>query len=377
MSGIIAPNAEPWTRELPRAQWLVSDTGETGVFMRIEVHFESGGFWALKPEWNELLQRSRCNTLFLTWEWQSTWWKHLGEGSLLLLGFRSEDDGRLVGIAPLFRASNDGGQSVLYVIGCRDVSDYLDLIIEAGQEDAVYQALLDYLEREAQDWDLFDICNIPQDSLTYVRLRELAEDRGYQTLVEIEDVCPIIDLPDTWDDYLMMLKKKQRHEVRRKLRKSDAEADTRFIVVGEEHDLQAAVRDFIDLHQKSTPDKDQFMDSVMQGFFLDMAQVLLDKGWLQLVFIEMDGEKAATLLNFDYGDSILVYNSGYDPARFRHLSPGIIVTARSIELAVTLGRAHYDFLRGDEVYKYRFGAQDTQVRRLLMAKPGVSLEAAC
>ena len=345
--------------------------------MRIEVHFESDGFWALKPEWNDLLQRSCCNTLFLTWEWQSTWWKHLGEGSLLLLGFRSEDDGRLVGIAPLFCTLTDGGQPVLYLIGCRDVSDYLDLIIEQGQEDAVYQALLEYLGPEAQNWDLIDFCNIPQDSLTYVRLRELAEAQGYQTLVEIEDVCPIIDLPDTWDEYLMMLSKKQRHEVRRKLRKSDAEADTRLIVVGIGHDLRAEMQDFIDLHQKSTPEKDQFMDPKMQEFFFDIAQVLQEQGWLQLVFVEMDGEKAAALLNFDYGDSILVYNSGYDPARFRHLSPGIIVTARSIELAVTLGRAHYDFLRGDEVYKYRFGAQDTQVRRLLMARPGVPLETVC
>ena len=115
----------------------------------------------------------------------------------------------------------------------------------------------------------------------------------------------------------------------------------------------------------------------MQAFFFEAAGALQAQGWLQLAFVEMNGQKAAALLNFDYSDSILVYNSGYDPARFRHLSPGIIVTARSIELAVTLGRAHYDFLRGDEVYKYRFGAQDTQVRRLLMAKPGVSLEAAC
>ncbi len=345
--------------------------------MRIEVHFESDGFWALKPEWNDLLQRSCCNTLFLTWEWQSTWWKHLGEGSLLLLGFRSEDDGRLVGIAPLFRTLADGGQPVFYLIGCRDVSDYLDLIIEQGQEDAVYQALLEYLGQEAQGWDLIDFCNIPQESLTYVRLRELAEAQGYQSLVEIEDVCPIIDLPDTWDEYLMMLNKKQRHEVRRKLRKSDAEADTRFVVVGLSHDLQAEMQSFIDLHQKSTPEKDQFMDPKMQAFFFDMAQVLQEQGWLQLVFVEMDGEKAAALLNFDYGGSILVYNSGYDPARFRHLSPGIIITARSIEQAITLGRAHYDFLRGDEVYKYRFGAQDTQVRRLLMAKPGVSLQTVC
>ncbi len=345
--------------------------------MRIEPHFESGGFWALEPEWNDLLHRGCCDTVFLTWEWQATWWKHLGEGDLQLLGFRADEDGRLVGIAPLFHTQATDGKSVLYMVGCRDVSDYLDLIIEQGQEDAVYHALLDYLEADAPAWDVVDLCNIPQESLTFARLRELAEARGYQTLVEIEDVCPIIHLPATWDEYLMMLNKKQRHEVRRKQRRADAEADTNFVIVGLDHDLQAEMQAFIELHQKSTPDKDKFMEPQMQGFFFDVAQVLQARGWLQLVFIEMDGIKAAALLNFDYGDSILVYNSGYDPGQFRHLSPGIIITARSIEQAIALGRGKYDFLRGDEVYKYRFGAQDTEVRRLLIAKPGVALATIC
>ena len=200
--------------------------------MRIEAHFEPGGFWALRPEWNNLVQRSYHNNLFLTWEWQSTWWKHLGEGSLLLLGFRADNDGRLVGIAPLFHTVTDTGETVLRLVGCRDISDYLDLIVEAGHETAVYQALLDYLEGKAQGWDLADLCNIPQASQTLVTLREMAEARGYQTLVEVEDVCPIITLPQTWDDYLYMLDKKQRHEVRRKLRKAEREADARFFIVG-------------------------------------------------------------------------------------------------------------------------------------------------
>ena len=345
--------------------------------MRIEAHFESGGFWALRPEWNDLVHRGCCDTVFLTWEWQSTWWKHLGEGELLLLGFRAEDDGRLIGIAPLFYTQTDDGTSILNLIGCRDVSDYLDLIIEVGQEDAVYRALLDYLEQEAAAWDLVDLCNIPQNSLTFVQLRELAEARGYKTLVEIEDVCPIIELPPSWDDYLMMLDKKQRHEVRRKLRKADREAETRFLIVGQEHDLQAEMEDFVELHQKSAPEKDEFMDPQMQRFFFEVAEVLQAEGWLQLAFVIMDGQKAASLLNFDYGGKILVYNSGYDPIEFHRLSPGIIVTARCIERAISLGRDKFDFLRGDEVYKYRFGAQDTTVRRLLLAKPGTSLKGIC
>ena len=345
--------------------------------MRIERHFQSEGFWALKPEWNDLLRRSYYDNLFLTWEWQSTWWKHLGEGDLLLLGFRGGEDGRLVGIVPFFCAADGGGHSILSLVGCRDVSDYLDLIIERGQEEAVYRALLDYLKDGAPDWDVVDLCNIPQASPTSAVLRALAESQGFQTLVEVEDVCPIIPLPATWDEYLMSLDKKQRHEVRRKLRKADGAADTRFAIVGPDRDLDAEMHDFIDLHQKSTPEKDLFMEPRMQEFFIEVARELQACGWLQLVFVEMDGHKAASLLNFDYGDSILVYNSGYDPQRFRHLSPGIVVTARAIEHAIALGRQKFDFLRGDEVYKYRFGAQDTEVRRLLIAKPGVPLDTVC
>ena len=87
--------------------------------MRIEYHFEGDGFWALRPEWNDLLRRSCYDTLFLTWEWQCTWWQHLGEGNLLLLGFRAEGDGRLVGIAPLFHTQTDDGKSVVYRIALK------------------------------------------------------------------------------------------------------------------------------------------------------------------------------------------------------------------------------------------------------------------
>jgi CelD/BcsL family acetyltransferase involved in cellulose biosynthesis len=344
--------------------------------MRIESHFESGGFAALRPEWNQLVHRSRFDNLFLTWEWQSTWWKHLGNGSLLLLGFR-EDSGRLVGIAPLFVALGENGQPVLSLNGCRDVSDYLDLIVEPGHEELVYGALLEYLEEDAPLWTVADFCNLPQESQTLELFRESAQARGYQTLIEVEDVCPIISLPESWDDYLMSLDKKQRHEVRRKLRKADAEAETRFLIIGPDQDLSPAMDAFIDLHAKSAPEKDEFMEPRMQHFFRDVAQQLHDRGWLQLAFIEMDGQKASTLLNFNYGDAILVYNSGYDPSQFRHLSPGIVVTARCIEHAIALGRAKFDFLRGDEIYKYRFGASDTEVRRLRFARQGVDLATAC
>jgi CelD/BcsL family acetyltransferase involved in cellulose biosynthesis len=344
----------------------------------VEQHTETGGFAALKPEWNALLARSYSQVPFLTWEWQSTWWQHLAEGKLLLLGFRAPGEGRLVGVAPLFAVQGKEGQRVLNVVGCRDVSDYLDLLVEEGQEMAVYTALLDFLASErAPDWHAIDLCNLPQTSPATERLRDMAAERGYQTLVELEDVCPVVPLPDTWEDYLSMLDKKQRHEVRRKLRRAAGQTQVEFYTVGPEHDLMAELDIFLDLHQKSSPEKDSFMDARMQRFFRDMARVFHDQGWLQLGFVTLDGHHAASILNFDYQDSILVYNSGYDPYNYAHLSPGILVTVKSIEHAIELGRATYDFLRGDEEYKYRLGGQDTQIHRLLIGKSGVSLEAVC
>ena len=344
--------------------------------MHIEYHQESGGFSALEPEWNRLLEKSHTNTLFLTWHWQSTWWKHLGGGDLLLVGLRLEGDGRLVAIAPLFSPTGLPFRA-LSLVGCREVSDYLDVLVERGQEEPSYRALLDFLAADVVPaWDVIDLCNVPEASPTLARLPELARARGYQVRVELEDVCPVLELPLTWDEYLDTLDKKQRHEIRRKLRRAQQEADTRYVVVGAGHDLEAEVRAFIALHQKSSPDKNRFMDPRMQAFFVDAARVLYRCGWLQLAFVEMDGQKAAGLFNFDYGDAILVYNSGYDPEQFSSLSPGIIVTAHTIEQAIALGRQKLDFLQGPEIYKYRFGASDTRVYRLLLARPEIDLDQA-
>jgi CelD/BcsL family acetyltransferase involved in cellulose biosynthesis len=87
---------------------------------------------------------------------------------------------------------------------------------------------------------------------------------------------------------------------------------------------------------------------------------------LRLGFTLINGLKMATLLCFDYGDSILLYNSGYYPERYRALSPGVLATAYCIEEAIRQKKKVFDFLRGSEEYKYRFGARDTEIYRLVI-----------
>ncbi|MEI2688682.1 MAG: GNAT family N-acetyltransferase [Anaerolineae bacterium] len=329
--------------------------------MRLTLYTDETGFDALRDQWNDLLARSPSNTLFLTWEWQTTWWRHLGQGALFLLAWH--DAGQLAAIAPLYLHDDSAGQRRFDLVGCVEVSDYLDLIAAAGHEEAAYRALLDWLESDdCPPWDLCSLCNLPETSLTHRRLPELAAARGWQAVSELEDVCPVILLPDSFEAYLQdNLSKKQRHEVRRKLRRIEEEATVGWYVVDAAATLDQEIDAFIGLHRLSKQEKLGFMTEKMEAFFRAIIRIMGEAGWLHLAFIQVNSAKAAALLSFMYDGRLLVYNSGYDPDSYAELSPGIVLTTRIIEDAIQRGLRIFDFLQGNEVYKYRFGAQDTAV----------------
>lgn len=342
--------------------------------MDLTLYRDESGFEVLRSEWNGLLGRSRFDTVFLTWEWQTTWWRHLGNarGSLYLLA--AHDAGRLVGILPLYLMDRS-----LHVVGCVEVSDYLDFIVESGQEEAVYAAFLTWLGGpDAPEWEQIDLCNQPAASLAHTRLPEMATAAGLSAEVRLEDVCPIITLPscepgaegcDPWEVYLETLDKKERHEIRRKLRRVDREAPDatiRYVSAGPEVD--AAINAFIGLHRNSRADKHAFMTDEMQAYFKAIAQTLGQAGWLQLSFLEIGGQPVASYFCIEYAGSVLVYNSGYDPSAVPQLSPGWVLLARLIQHAIQSGCTRFDFLQGNEDYKHRFGGVDTQVFSTLLRR---------
>jgi CelD/BcsL family acetyltransferase involved in cellulose biosynthesis len=340
----------------------------------VEVHRDPAAFDRLADDWTALLRRSPVDTVFLTPAYQRTWWRHLGEGDLALLTARDGGavdaaNSPLLGVAPLFVVDRPGEGRALQIVGCVEVSDYLDWILLPGREEQILGALLDFLGGAgAPPWDVLDLCNVHRDSPTLRLLPPLAQARGWVVETEVQDVCPVVDLPGTWEDYLALLRGKDRHELRRKLRRAEATEGLRWTVVGPQEDLDAAAERFLELMAKSAPDKGDFLAPSMRAFFHELTRVAAEAGWLQLSFLELAGQDLASYLSFVYDNRVLVYNSGLDWQADPGLGAGIVLTGLLIQSAIREGREAYDFLRGDERYKYRFGGEDVTIHRILVRR---------
>jgi CelD/BcsL family acetyltransferase involved in cellulose biosynthesis len=253
------------------------------------------------------------------------------------------------------------------------VTDYLDVLAAPERREAFLSGVADCLAQHGGAYAAIDLCNIPEGSPTLESLPRLLAERGFAVRVKLQEVCPTIALPGDFETYLGQLDKKQRHEARRKLRRAEeAEDKVEWYIVGPQHDLAAETERFIQLMAASHPEKDAFLqDPKNMAFFRALVPKMAACGWLQLSFLTANGNPAAAYLNFDYNNRIQVYNSGLVPASYSHLSPGIVLLLYNIRHAIEIGRSHFDFLRGNQDYKYRMGAQDFRVMNLEATRDGL------
>jgi len=333
--------------------------------MHVEVFSTVSAFHELRTEWGQLLAQLPGQNVFLTPQWQETWWRHFGASRLLeLLAVRSEA-GILQGLAPLTRSSGSEGGSYVELLGDLEVCDYLDVLIAPSQQQAVTQALVTHLLAQREDPFDLRLANLAQHSATPGLLHDQLVSHGLKVEIQQIETCPTINLPTEWEAYLALLRGKDRHELRRKIRRAHAAAHLEYRVTSDVAQLDADVDTFVTLHRMSQQDAKQgFMTPVKEAFFRDMAHQMWRQGWLDLAFLSADGTPIATLCCFTYGPAYAAYNSGYHPA-YAELSAGIVLFAECIRTAIARGFTAFDFMRGNEPYKYRFGATDRPLYQLL------------
>jgi CelD/BcsL family acetyltransferase involved in cellulose biosynthesis len=340
--------------------------------MRIE-NIRSADPWAaLAEEWNALLQESHNNVPFLTYEFQRAWWDGLGGGEWptaeLNILIARDDNGKLLGIAPFF-SSNRDGKDTLYLIGSHEIADFLDFIVRPADHAAFSQAVTEYLASpEAPAWQSLELYNLLDQSATLQVLPALAQERNWSVTEDVLQASPYITIPATFEEYVDSLDSKQAHELRRKLRRAAREAARITLeIVSDPADLDQALLDFFGL-MGTEEDKAGFLKPSMRAQMDAIARAAFKGGWLQLGFLKAGNQRVAAYLNFDYNNRIWAYNAGFDPV-FANLSPGWLILAELIRWSAENQRAVFDFMRGDEEYKYRFGGVNRYVKKLTITKP--------
>jgi CelD/BcsL family acetyltransferase involved in cellulose biosynthesis len=329
--------------------------------MPIEFIRDVASWDRILPEWNSLLSRSAAGYPFLRCEFLRAWWDHLGGGEwpsaeLQIAVWKEEES--LQGIAPLFRSGRDG-ESRWLLIGSTEIADYLDVLAAPDRIPAFCSALLDALAAlPDSEFSALDLFNLQASSPTIPVLEEETARRGWTLDREPLQVCPVITLPRSWEEYLSSLDKKSRHEIRRKMRRAEGGEESLALKICGAEEMDEFLR-----LMACDDEKAGFLTPVMRRQFRAIAEAAQEAGMLQLAFLEMENRKVAAYLNFTFGNRIWVYNSGMDP-KYAASSPGWVLLAMLIRRAIEDGHEAFDFMRGDESYKFQWGGVGEPILRL-------------
>jgi CelD/BcsL family acetyltransferase involved in cellulose biosynthesis len=318
-------------------------------------------FDRVSGEWAGLVGQLPSPVPFVTPAFQRAWLHHFQGGRQVRI-LTVRDGERLVGVVPLLC---DGPRAEF--IGHYSICDYMDAVVAPGFEAG---CLTSVLRRLAGDGVTeIDLRGLRAASATLAAARAAATDTGYRLEQQEEALSPWVELPATWDEYLATLSKKDRHELRRKLRRLEsAGGDVALRVVTSPGEAAEQLDTLFGLMRASSHHKEEFLQRPgMEAFFREMTPAMAGEGMLRLYVLAFDGLAVAAVLNFDLGGQLYMYNSGYDPA-YSHYAVGLMSKALLVKDAIECGRTCVDFLRGDESYKYDLGGKDQHVYRVLLTR---------
>lgn len=307
--------------------------------------------------WDAVADSARFRSPFLGWTWQSRWAAVFAEGLRLDVRRVLDADGRLAAILPLYET----GPGAWELVGGAEVSDYLDLIAVAGREEDAWTALCAARAADRARWVLHAV---PAASPTVSALPALAGAAGLTADVMLEERCPVLGLPPSWETYLASLSSKHRHELTRKIRRFEREVpDGRAVAARAADAVEARLGDFLALHRRSRVGKAKFMDARMERFFREVLPALAARGGVALWFLEAAGQPVASFVCLEWDGTVGLYNSGFAPEA-APLSPGLVLLSHVVRDAIARGRPRFDFLRGEERYKLEFEPAREDVHRV-------------
>lgn len=295
---------------------------------------------ALRDEWRDLAASARG--IFATWEWADIWWRHFGRGQTLLLHACRDKDGRLTAVLPLY-AWRERWPRVIRFLG-HGPGDELGPVYAPSNAPLAAAGMRRALE--GLDWDVVLAEQLPgQDRWT-----ELLGGRRWR-----REASPVLSLTKGgWEGFLATRSANFRQQLRSRERRLARAGRVQFRLA-DASTLERDLDNLFALHgARWGGRRTDFADT---PFHRELAAAALDRGWLRLWLLELDGRPAAAWHGFHVDGVASYYQAGRDPA-YSGLSIGFLLLAHTIRDAIEEGVCTYGFGRGAEEFKYRFTDED-------------------
>jgi CelD/BcsL family acetyltransferase involved in cellulose biosynthesis len=337
-------------------------------------------FRELRNEWNSLLSRSRANTVFLTWEWLDAWWQayRTTERPYIILLWRNQDE--LVGIAPFvlntIKKDYFFSYKALYFWGLKfddSESEYLDIIAAKGIEKEVCCQLIEVLNRNRKEWDIFFYYEVPENSLCLDVIKESIKSQKW-LFNKTSHIASFIKLPKTFDEYLKGLKPRMRTKLKtlsRRLRENHA---VEFEVCSKEK-LSVTLLSLFELHQKRWEKVNQlgcFRDPRRREFYKLLSNYFFDNNWLRIFSLKVDGVYRTHEFCFLYNNKIFILQEGYD-VEWQKQGVGNVLRTFSLQYCIENKYDEYDILGGTSYHKNSWGVSNKNCVLLAMGRRNIKV----
>ena len=314
-------------------------------------------FRDLEHGWNNLLERSDSNIIYLTWEWISTWWECFGdEYNLWLVCASLPETNLLMGIAPLcYKTVFKRGIPLVYLSLIENeitAADHLDFIVDRSEKESITKILIDYIFNNSNIWDVIQFKSLSSDSEVYKIIKRLY---GGKILTMFEqEVCPYILLPDNYEKFYNSLSNNKRKNIRKNYNKWNNLSNKEILQISDEKQLEPALDNLYNFNISVNAVKGKsstFLNPKMRKFHKLVSRKFLSNGWLRILQLVTDGIVIAIEYSFNYNNITYSYSGGYNND-WSMIRPGHIMMEFSIKFAIAENSKIFDLLRGTENYKY-------------------------
>lgn len=336
--------------------------------LRIKIVNSLAAWERMAGEWNLLLNESRSNTLFLTWEWLFSWAEcFLNEHrQLFVVALYDGDD--LVGAAPWY--INRIQQNILSIrqlefLGSPETgADYLDVIARRGKEQKVTESLYHFLLDQGRSfWDCLLLRDIPSQSLFLLYLQDKIERDGKYAELGKGSYCPVVNLPKNGAHFSESISPKRRARFRQDLGRLQKNGDTKHETVSEDAVL-SGIDDFFAFYSA----KSGHEGGGLQRFIRTFAGRSANQNRLQIDLLRAEGRTIAGLMHFRYRDELLLYLMAVDKEFNPKISAGNVLVGLCLDQACAQDVSRYDFLKGYEQYKFYWADSGRSSLSIFMAQ---------